>query len=182
MATLEFYHWRAGEGGSYDVSYVYISIDSINWDLLYQSSSAYIAPWEQVSLDISGYVGNPNVQLKFFFDTLDSVANYYRGWLVDDIQVLTYDLSHDLSVSLDTPVNPQIGNSYIIDATVTNDGLNDEYDVDLLLYLDDVIVESTTISILPVDASETISYMWIPYVDSTRFWILQFYCLRSPCD
>ncbi|MHA1509082.1 MAG: Ser-Thr-rich GPI-anchored membrane family protein, partial [Promethearchaeota archaeon] len=162
MATLEFYHWRAGEGGSFDVSYVYISIDGINWDLLYQSSSDYIAPWEQVSLDISGYVGNPNVQLKFFFDTLDSIANNYRGWLVDDIQVLTYYLSHDLSVSLDTPVNPQIGNSYIINATVTNTGLNDEYDVDLLLYLDDVIVESTTISILPVDASETISYMWIP--------------------
>jgi hypothetical protein len=69
---------------------------------------------------------------------------------------------HDLGVSLDIPVNPQIGNSYIINATVTNNGLNDEYDVDLLLYLDDVIVESTTISILPVDASETISYMWIP--------------------
>jgi hypothetical protein len=90
-------------------------------------------------------------------------AGLYTFDFVDTNVEFTYlSFTHDLSVSLDTPVNPEIGNSYLIDATVTNTGLNDEYDVDLLLYLDDVIVESTTISNLPVGASETISYMWIP--------------------
>ena len=71
-AKLEFYQWREGEGGSYDVSYVYISTDGVNWDLLYQNSESYIAPWEKVSLDISAYTGNSSVQIRFYFDTLDN--------------------------------------------------------------------------------------------------------------
>ncbi|MFX1375313.1 MAG: CARDB domain-containing protein [Promethearchaeota archaeon] len=160
MANLEFFHWREGESG-WDVSFVYISIDGINWDLLY-STSLEILPWEKKSIDITAYAGNPSVQLKFFFDTHDESYNDFRGWLVDDIRVLMNVFDHALSVSLDTPINPQIGNSYLITATVTNVGTSDENDVDLLLYLDDAIVESTTFSNLPVGSSETINYTWIP--------------------
>jgi hypothetical protein len=159
-AILEFYHWREGEAG-WDYSYVYISTDGINWDLIY-STDAQISPWEKVSLDISGYVSYSSLQLRFFFDTHDSVANAYRGWLVDDIQVITYDLSHELSVSLEVPRNPELYNIYSINATVANAGKNDESNVDLLLYLNDVIVDSITILDLPVNASETINYMWTP--------------------
>ncbi|MFX1489015.1 MAG: pre-peptidase C-terminal domain-containing protein [Promethearchaeota archaeon] len=87
IASLDFYHWREGEGGGWDVSYIDISTDGTNWDNIYANFDDYIAPWEHILLDISGYVGNPSVQLRFRFDTIDDVANYYRGWLVDDIQV-----------------------------------------------------------------------------------------------
>jgi len=98
-ATLKFYHWREGEGGGYyDISFVYISIDGSNWDLLYENITNYIPPWEHVSLDISGYGGNSSVQLKFYFDTLDEVANAYRGWLVDDIHVIGYPSDVDIQI------------------------------------------------------------------------------------
>ncbi|MFX0074460.1 MAG: pre-peptidase C-terminal domain-containing protein [Candidatus Hermodarchaeota archaeon] len=87
LATLEFYQWREGEGSGYDISYIDISTNGINWNNVYTNGDDYIAPWQHIFLDISGYVGNPSVQLRFRFDTIDHIANYYRGWLVDDIQV-----------------------------------------------------------------------------------------------
>jgi len=87
IASLEFYHWREGEGGGWDISYIDISTNGINWNNIYTNFDDYIAPWEYVILDISGYVGNPSVQLRFRFDTLDDIANDYRGWLVDDIRI-----------------------------------------------------------------------------------------------
>ncbi|MFX1572565.1 MAG: Ser-Thr-rich GPI-anchored membrane family protein [Promethearchaeota archaeon] len=69
---------------------------------------------------------------------------------------------HDLSVSIEAPSNPEIGMSYMINATVNNIGTSDDVNVDLLLYLDETIVESITIPNLPVGASETINYMWTP--------------------
>ncbi len=63
---------------------------------------------------------------------------------------------------MEIPTIAEINNPYIINATVTNTGTFDETDVDLFLYLDDIIVDSTTISSLPIDASETINYMWTP--------------------
>jgi len=143
-------------------------------DIYYIDGSTLIGSFEVVLYDtgeiffnydyISYTGGGYTCGLNLGVDT--DYYNSYQGLndLTDDFSILfTYEsLDHDLGVSLDTPVNPKIGNSYIINATVTNTGLNDEYDVDLLLYLDDIIVESTTISSLPVGASETISYMWIP--------------------
>ncbi|MFX1497936.1 MAG: DUF2341 domain-containing protein [Promethearchaeota archaeon] len=161
-AFLEFFHWREGEGGSYDVSYVYISPDGSTWDLLYSSSENFIAPWEKISLDISKYVGNATLQLRFFFDTLDSLYNAYRGWLVDDIQVKTYDLSHDLNVDLEIPSGGDIFETYKINATVMNIGIYDESNVDLFLYLGETLVDSLTISNLPVATKETLVYDWIP--------------------
>jgi len=161
---LEFYHWREGEGGSYDVSYVYISIDGINWDLLYQSSSAYIAPWEQVSLDISGYAGNPSVQLRFYFDTLDGIGNDYRGWLVDDIEILGTPF-----LTITAPDSTSVwetGTSQSITWTSTGSSS----DVKLELYENDVLVMEIVAS-TPNDGE----YSWtIPsgLADSTLYQVL----------
>jgi subtilase family serine protease len=161
---LEFYHWRESEVlDYYDVSFVYISTDGINWDLIYQSGTEYIPPWEKISIDISDYTSNPSVQLKFSFDTVDEIHNDYRGWLVDDIEILGLKIyDHDLSVSLEVPNEPDINNTYIINAIVTNMGNNTESNVDLSLYLDGSVVNSTSILSLPIDASETINYLWTP--------------------
>ena len=70
-AFLEFYHWRQAEGFGYDISSVYISINGMTWDLIYQSDEASVLPWAEVSLDISAYIGNPSVQIMFTFDTID---------------------------------------------------------------------------------------------------------------
>ncbi|MFX0043690.1 MAG: CARDB domain-containing protein [Candidatus Hodarchaeota archaeon] len=92
--------------------------------------------------------------------------NSYQGLSLstDDFSILfSYErFSHDLSVSLDTPLDPELLDTYLITATVNNDGTNDENNVFLSLYLDSVLVNSTTISILSIGVSETISYEWTP--------------------
>jgi len=131
-----------------------------SFEVVLKNTGEIIFNYDYISYSGGGYTCGLNLGV----DT--DYYNSYQGLddLTDDFSILfTYEsFDHELSVSLDTPVNPEIGNSYLINATVNNYGLNEELDVDLLLYLDDVIVESTTISSLPVGASETISYMWIP--------------------
>ncbi|MFX1589190.1 MAG: CARDB domain-containing protein, partial [Promethearchaeota archaeon] len=164
LAFLEFYHWRQGEGGPYDISFVYISIDGINWNLLYQNSESYVNPWEKVSIDISAYTGNASVQIMFRFNTIDEYYNYYRGWLIDDVAVMGTDVEipHDLRVSLEVPKNPELFNTYTVNATITNTGTNDESDVDFFLYLDDVVVDSINIANFPSGSSNTVNYLWTP--------------------
>ncbi|NVM30405.1 MAG: S8 family serine peptidase, partial [Candidatus Helarchaeota archaeon] len=100
QANLEFYHWREGEP-FHDFSYVYISTDGASWDLLNQTDED-ISLWEKVTFNISGYCGNNSVRIRFNFDTFDSLYNFYRGWLVDD--VLIYSLG-DISSNLFLPEN-----------------------------------------------------------------------------
>jgi hypothetical protein len=161
---LEFYHWREGEGSGWDESSVYISINGVDWDLIYLSSEDYIAPWERVSLDISAYSGNPSVQLRFNFDTIDDISNDYRGWLVDDIAIMGTGVTipHNLRVSLECPDNIVLSTTYTINATVRNIGTSVEYDVNLFLYENNIMVDSVYISSLLSGSSLTIDYSWTP--------------------
>ncbi len=163
-AFLEFYHWRQAEGFGYDISSVYISINGMTWDLIYQSDEASVLPWAEVSLDISAYIGNPSVQIMFTFDTIDSIMNNYRGWLVDDIAIMGtgIEIPHNLRVSLELPDFPEISNSYTVNATISNIGTSDESNVDLFLYLNEIIVNSINIANLPSGSSQTINYLWTP--------------------
>jgi hypothetical protein len=160
--NLEFYHWREVEGNGFDVSFVYISTNGISWDLLY-ISDAQIPPWEKVQLDISKYSGNSSVQINFYFDTYDEIYNNYRGWLVDDVSIFAGGIyEHDLSVSIKHPKYYEIGNTYDVNATVINSGLNDEFDVNLLFYLDNILIDSLYMPTLPRATSENIIYSWTP--------------------
>jgi len=82
-AYLTFDHWRETKASN-DWSYVYVSIDGINWGLVYSNNSD-ISPWEHVNLNISSYVGNENIRIRFCFDVDQKTTYDYRGWLVDNI-------------------------------------------------------------------------------------------------
>jgi len=73
---------------------------------------------------------------------------------------------HELAVSLDAPPFLRPGQSAFLNATVFNIGLNNESNVELRLYIDGILVDSTTISELLIDASHTISYSWSPTIES----------------
>ncbi len=45
------------------------------------------ASWTQYSFNLAGLAGQPNVKLRFHFDTVDNQYNGFRGWLVDSIAV-----------------------------------------------------------------------------------------------
>jgi Tol biopolymer transport system component len=96
-------------------------------------------------------------------------TEYYSSYLglndlTDDFSIkFSYEIpEHELEVSLEVPDVAELFNTYMINATIFNNGLSDETDVDLFLYLNSYIVESTTISNLPASASETINYLWTP--------------------
>ncbi len=108
-AKLEFYHWREGEGSGWDESFVFISPNGTEWDLLYQSDAVYIGPWEKITVDISAYIGMV-IQIKFHFDTYDSISNNYRGWLIDDILIYSSGIYvppgvFDLTTNANTPLD-----------------------------------------------------------------------------
>lgn len=84
---LSFWSWEQTEGGTYyDKRTVLISTNNgVSWSQLYASTDNS-ATWRQVNVDLSQFSGS-TVQIKFFFDTVDGVANYYRGWSIDDVVV-----------------------------------------------------------------------------------------------
>jgi subtilisin family serine protease len=49
---------------------------------------AEASTWTAASVSLGAYVGQ-TVQIRFFFDTIDSIANNYEGWFVDDVAIGT---------------------------------------------------------------------------------------------
>ena len=86
--TLTFQSWEQTEssGTTWDKRIVYISTNgAASWIQLLQSVNNASA-WYQVSIDLSAYAGKVT-QLQFHFETVDSVANDFRGWYIDDVRV-----------------------------------------------------------------------------------------------
>jgi hypothetical protein len=59
--------------------------DLLVWDA--ETANAYnTLAWVSQSINLSAYIGQ-DVRLRFYFDTMDSVLNYYEGYYVDDVQI-----------------------------------------------------------------------------------------------
>ncbi len=169
IATLEFYHWKATEQFSpYDASKVYISTDNVNWDLIYEHYNN-IAPWEKLTFDISKYRGNNSVHIKFSFDTVDPVANNYRGWLVDDIKITIVGFN----TAPNAPTNPipadessgvSVNPSLSVDVFDPDGDTMDVsfYDAsdDSLIGTDTGVLSGGTASVSWLGLSEDITYQW----------------------
>ena len=74
---------------------------------------------------------------------------------------------HELTVTLDAPTFLEPGESTLLNATVSNFGLNNETNVELFLLINGTAVDSTTISELLTGASYTLGYVWTPTVLGT---------------
>ena len=87
-AKLTFWSWEQTESSStyYDTRKVYISTNNgSTWTQVFQSTDN-TATWHQVTVDLAAYAGM-SAKLKFAFNTVDYIANGYRGWYVDDVNV-----------------------------------------------------------------------------------------------
>jgi hypothetical protein len=69
---------------------------------------------------------------------------------------------HELAVSLEAPSFLGLCNSTVLNATVQNQGLNNETSVEFYLLINGTVVSSATIPELLVGESRTISYLWTP--------------------
>ena len=91
-ATLNLAHRFEKEvyaGGAFDVMRVQVSTNGgSTWTTLRQwdSRNPNQLAWTPQSVDLDAYAGAP-VKLRFFFDSVDNVANAYAGWLVDNVEV-----------------------------------------------------------------------------------------------
>jgi hypothetical protein len=86
--TLTFQSWEQTEssGTTYDKRIIHITTNnSAGWIQLLQSVNNASA-WYPVSVNLSAFAGR-TAQLRFHFETVDSAANGYHGWNVDDVRV-----------------------------------------------------------------------------------------------
>lgn len=93
---------------------------------------------------------------------------------------------HELKVLLEFPTYPEKDISYIVNATVVNEGSSSENNVKLKLYIDGLLVDSATgLNLLPGE-NHTINYIWTP--DKYRYYnitayappvLLEFYELNN---
>jgi len=74
---------------------------------------------------------------------------------------------HDLEASLEAPYSLDPSENTIINATVTNNGLNDETSVELAITIDGFEVASQVFADLLVDETALVQYSWTPTIEDT---------------
>ena len=98
-SKIEFSFWWDTESGTtYDKFYAYLYVDGVktnvgvattptNGAIVYKGMTGYATAkaWAKVSVDVSAYVGK-GVQIQFYFNSGDSVANTGAGVYVDDLK------------------------------------------------------------------------------------------------
>ncbi|MFX1253244.1 MAG: S8 family serine peptidase [Promethearchaeota archaeon] len=169
-AAMTFWSWYETEesGHTWDTKDVYLVTLNGSWiPLGYVSGDMDV--WVPFTFDISAYQGQI-VRFAFMFDTFDSIANYFRGWYVDDVVIIgTAEkfLFHDVGAGLEVPdyVLPDIPTT--IYATVSNLGTYNETDVLLQLWINDTMVDCEIYSFLGAGETEVLSYSWLPVVPGT---------------
>jgi len=115
--TLTFQCWYETEdtGTSYDQRWFRIinadtGAQMVNSQLATTGGSITCAgmnQWHEHSIDLTQVAGN-NIQLEFFFDTRDTVANNYPGWFIDDLLILTPDVTPPLPITDLAVSNPTL--------------------------------------------------------------------------
>ncbi len=129
---------------------------------LYSNDPSSIGEPDMVASSTQSGLGTQEVIIY----TVASTGKYYliaKAISGEGMANISYPIiEHDLGVQLEVPTNPELYSTYTVNATIFNAGLNDETDVDLFLYLNDALVDFTTISTLLVGTSETINYIWTP--------------------
>jgi pectate lyase len=162
-ATLMFQSWEQTESADsyFDRRVVYISTNNGGaWIQIFQSLDN-AAAWHQVSLDFSAYAGQ-TAQLRFHFDTVDSIANDYRGWYVDDVLVATIPPAAPSGLMATAVTGNQVDLSWM-DNSFNEDGFEIERAPD------DGDIPGTWAQIAVVSSNVT-TYSDTAVVTNTPFW------------
>ncbi len=89
-ATLRFRSWYETEdlGTAWDRKTVLVSTNGSAWSQVAQISGTN-KQWATITVDLQAYAGK-TIQVRFQFDSIDAMYNQYKGWQVDDIEVLAF--------------------------------------------------------------------------------------------
>jgi len=75
------------QGPDWDQRWVQISVDGGSFNNVLQLYDDPKNWWLQSpAIDLSGYAGH-TIQVRFYFDTIGSILNAYRGWYIDDVSI-----------------------------------------------------------------------------------------------
>ena len=100
---------------------------------------------------------------------LEIVPSYYRHHLQLLYNAIIWSRyqkpEHELITCLEAPSLLKPGKSSLLNASVSNMGVNNETDVDLFLLINGTVVNSTRIPQLLAGECYTISYLWTPTVE-----------------
>ena len=176
MITLVFNSWYETEdmGTFWDKKLVYISTDGgTTWTLIHQVSGSPMREWVEQAVDITSYA-EKTVMIKFFFDTVDPVLNFFEGWYIDDVRVVATLLEpvpgllpgvHEVAVGMTWPAYAYNDTSVQVGVNVTNFGdFSEDVTLTFVVYNEasDLIV-SDTITILNLASAtstlETFSFI-----------------------
>ena len=86
ILKFKYLYQTEEQGTSWDKRFIQIGVDGI-FNNAAQLSGDEMLVWHNYSLDMSQYAGNSNVQVRFFFDTIDGILNDFEGWYIDDVIV-----------------------------------------------------------------------------------------------
>jgi hypothetical protein len=93
-ATLSFSYWRQVEffaNGSYDQASVQVSYDGgSTWTTVWSEDCKVASEnaWQMTSVSLSP--ANSSLLVRFVFNTVDSLNNNFKGWLIDDVTVTNH--------------------------------------------------------------------------------------------
>ena len=86
LAILSFGYLYQTEytGAYYDQRQVQIGVNGTFIEIA-KLSGDQMLQWNTHIIDMSSYVGQDNIQIRFFFDTKDGIWNDFEGWYIDDV-------------------------------------------------------------------------------------------------
>ncbi|MBI2659191.1 S8 family serine peptidase [Candidatus Woesearchaeota archaeon] len=87
ILTFNYLYQTEWLGTVFDQRWVQIGLNG-NFTNITQLSGDTMLTWNDDSIDISSYAGKPDVQVRFFFNTVDSLYNNYEGWYIDDVVIV----------------------------------------------------------------------------------------------
>jgi peptidoglycan/xylan/chitin deacetylase (PgdA/CDA1 family) len=92
---LSFQYFRVVEyypKGSYDKTYVQVSLDGGSWETIWSLDSTTPSEpgWKSAGpITISVPTGASTMRVRFAFDSVDHFYNNYLGWLVDNVRIVS---------------------------------------------------------------------------------------------
>lgn len=119
--SADFWSWYQTEttGTNWDKRIIEVKEESGSWTTLLQLSNDPMQVWQAFSVNLDAYKGK-NVQVRFVFDSVDGVANQYRGWYLDDVSIAVHGA--DLSLSQTSPAQATIGSTVEYKLFIVNKG------------------------------------------------------------
>ncbi len=109
---------------------------------------------------ISSFIIERYADGSFIESTLESinVPKATPGYVVSTFKIV----DHETWVTLNIPDFPVFGEEYLIEVNVENLGSHSESDIYFNLYIDDVVVNHTSIAIFDPDMILNLTYRWTP--------------------